>query len=846
MSFSFTPKLANPSSVRPDTQSGLTWFLQRTVWWLAIVYVTVVPVIFLLGLAPLGFMKSVSAFFCVGLIAISVAFLSLRITSARVYLSWSWWFLVAMVLVATVSAYVSGDVQDALFGSTLEVTTVAFLALFAGSTLVPLVLQGTKQHTLWFLLAGSASLLLVLLHMLLRVFGSPTWLTFGVFPADATITLLGSFNDAGIAAGVLLLFASIALLRFPLSKIPTLVLITVILLSLLSLLVVNMWTVWILLAFYSALVFLYLLSRDTLFSTTGEERTPTPPWLLSIQIGLFGLMTAVCVVGVVAGPTIGQLTQRVTDVSYVEVRPSVNATVAIARSVYQENNLLLGVGPNRFGDAWRLHKDPAINTTIFWDTTFQSGSSFVATLFISIGLLGGLLFIAFQLGLLYVWYQLLLRTGASDQFWYSVGLLSASGAGFLGILLHLYVPGATVLLLYALLSGVSLVAYAGVRPESRRVVTLIANRRMGFFVLAVVIVVCTSSIGMLYTVINQYLAYASANSGQQIATTVTELEANMVRAYAKYPDHRYLLPAIDVYNNQLAQLLTVAEPSEATRTEFLGQAERAIVLVEEALRRDAGDVNVQVRTSQLYYLLSLAGITEAVARANTALSAARSLDPTSPLFDLIEARYQLQASSTVTARPLVIAALTKKPNFTEALTLLAQIDISEGNTEEAIQATQAMISIEPQNPTRYFQLGVLRAAAGDRTGAIVAYQAAIARDTNYANARYMLALMLLEAGNTDAALEQLEVVVALNQDNAIVSELITAVRNGTYEPTATVNEVPNTVLDARPVETDEGVVTTDEPTASDLIVPVNSGVTNTSAEATDTTLVPSAGTTTTP
>jgi len=823
MSLSFTPKLAKSDAVHKETTSSLTRGLQRSLWWFTIMYGAVLPVLFLWGVAPLGFMKSVGAYFFVGIIVIGTAFLALRITTARVYLSWVWWLLVGMVLTSLVSAYVSGDIQDALFGSTLEVGTVAFLALFTVSTLIPLLLQGAKQYVLWFLMASSAGLLVVLAHVLVRVFGSSTWLSFGVFPADATITLVGSFNDAGLLAGVLLLFSSIALLRFPLSKLVTIILTLVALMSLLVLLVVNMWVVWALLAYYSAPVFLYLLSRDTLFRDATEKLSSAPTWLVSLQIVLFGIIASVCIAGVVAGPAIGQMVERATGVSYVEVRPSVAATVAVGRAVYQESGMLFGAGPNQFGDVWRLYKNPAINQTIFWDTTFQSGSSFVATLFITIGLLGGLLFIAFQAGLLYIWYQLLIRAGSGDQFWYSVGLLSASGAGFLGVLLHLYAPGPVVLLWFALLSGLSLAAYAGMFPERRRAVAIVANRRLGFIVLAVVIVVCAGSIGTLYTIGTQYVAYTGATAGQQTTTTLEAFEEVMVRSFARYPDHRYLLPVIDAYTNQLAALLATPEPTEATRSDFLRQAERGIVLVEEVLRRDPTDVAVQVRAAQVYQLLSVAGIAEAGARANSAITAARDLDPQSPLLDLLQARYELRASTTSAARPYVIAALTKKSNFTEALTLLAQIDIAEGNTEAAIAATQAMITIEPQNPTRYFQLGVLRAATGDRAAAMAAYEAAIARDTNYANARYMLALMLLEDGAVDAALAQLEVVVSLNQDNATVAELVAAIKNGSYESAVREAVVADPVLDARPVETEEGVVTTAESIETDLVVPVNAG-----------------------
>ena len=56
---------------------------------------------------------------------------------------------------------------------------------------------------------------------------------------------------------------------------------------------------------------------------------------------------------------------------------------------------------------------------------------------------------------------------------------------------------------------------------------------------------------------------------------------------------------------------------------------------------------------------------------------------------------------------------------------MAELDIAEGNIPGAIEATRAILTLEPQNPARYYQLGILFTAAEQNENALQAYTAAL-------------------------------------------------------------------------------------------------------------------------
>jgi tetratricopeptide (TPR) repeat protein len=587
--------------------------------------------------------------------------------------------------------------------------------------------------------------------------------------------------------------------------------------SALLLTVINFINIWLVVGFFSLVVLVYLLSKDTWFDSSENTRMDSKHLPVIILTGFIFVLSAVFVV---FEDTTTKLVSQVVNVDYVEVVPSRLGTLGIARSVMEEN-ALLGIGPNRFADAWRLHKDQQINQTIFWDTDFQTGSGFVPTLVINNGLIGGVLFLLFQLSFLIYGYRVLVRLPNQDKHWYYIALSSFTAAAYLWLMAYAYEPSQTLLLLAGLFTGLALAAGAKLNPPSVKTVSLIATQSRGFVFMALVIILVSNLVIVLMSTSKQYLAQANFNAVQVNSGSLEELKMQASDSYELFPDDRFVIARAQIELVNINSLLGISNPTEEDQQRFLSSIEQAQIFVDMALGQDNTNPDNHAVLAGIYRGLAVAGIDGAKARAVSSISEAIRLDPLNPGYYLLLAQMDITSEDIESARSNIELALELKPNFTAALFLLAQIDIREGNTAAAIETTRAIISLEPQNPTRHFQLGMLLAAEDANEEAVTAFNRAIQLDNQFANARYFLALTLVALGNNDEALGQLRIVLQTNQDNTDLQNLIRQIETGeTIEVPDLGLEAP--VTEISPTE-ESNIVTSPIDDDTNLLEQINSG-----------------------
>lgn len=810
------PRPVEPQPVRRDGPDKIGGMVLRFVQYLVIGLLFLIPVFFVPGLpASLGFDKvlvaSIFGFLAIILLGLSALRYNKISTVLPLTLGIFWIF----VLVACLSGLLSGDIQDAMRGSVFETQTTGFFAVLGLVMTLPLVLQRSKIMALRSLMFFGSAAALVILYTAVRLFLSPGVLSLKSFNA-VTVSPVGSFNDLAIFSALTVILALITLLQLPLKRGLQIGLSVLILLSLFIMAVVNFFNLWIVVGFFGLLLLVYIFSRDTLLYPASEEKS------VAVSPYLIGITLVVCVVSivfVVAGDYVGAKISNATQTNYIEVRPSITATIDIARGVYS-NDILLGTGPNRFADAWRLYKDKTINETIFWNTDFNAGFGFVPTIFVTLGILGGLAILAFHGSYLYFGYKMLLRGNATDTFWYYFGVVTFVAAVFLWGMSYVYVSGPVILLLAALFTGLSFVAYQALVPTAARSIPLVNSRRRGFFLMTVVIVLITGCVSALFTIGKQYVAQAQFSKAQS-ASTPEEFRNRIAEAYTQYPDDRFAVVSAQIKLAELRSMLALANPTEEDQNKFVNLAVSAVADAEQAIRLDATSPEGHATLASILIVLSGVGFEDAENRATSKLEDAKWRDPLNPSYAMMAAYMSLQMDDAVRAREQINEALNLKRNFSEALFLLSQIDIKEGNIDGAINTTRQMTTLEPNNPTRYYQLGVLLAANKDLEGAVDAYETAIGFDANFANARYMMAIALLDLNRVQDALTQLRLVRETNQDNEQLKSLITQLETNGYTPGQGIG-LGGAVNEATPQEQQNGeAVTSTGETKTDLVTPVN-------------------------
>src|SRR5262249_48905726 len=114
--------------------------------------------------------------------------------------------------------------------------------------------------------------------------------------------------------------------------------------------------------------------------------------------------------------------------------------------------VLVGSGPNTFGEQWLLHKPSDVNQSAFWNLDFNVGFSTFITALGSVGLLG---VIAWLVPLILVLLSLVrvVRLGVLDREDKVTAAVLSLGSLFLLAAIILYVPSENIILLALVLSG---------------------------------------------------------------------------------------------------------------------------------------------------------------------------------------------------------------------------------------------------------------------------------------------------------------------------------------------------------------------------------------------------------
>jgi tetratricopeptide (TPR) repeat protein len=342
--------------------------------------------------------------------------------------------------------------------------------------------------------------------------------------------------------------------------------------------------------------------------------------------------------------------------------------------------------------------------------------------------------------------------------------------------------------------------------------------------MAAAILLISGSVGTLFTVGQQYLAFAGFAKAEATVVDVDTLDQAAAVAYGRYPDDAFLAVRTRIAFVEMSQLLSeltaTEEPSEPQQQAFLAVSGRALALSDQAITLAPHDPEHYAVLAAIYNNLAIVGVSDALDRTTAALTTAKNLDPLNPTYQLIEAQMAVRRGDVDTARTAAGAALTLKPNFTEALFLLTDIETATGNTEAAIAATQAIIQLEPNNPARYYQLGLLWDAADDAASAQQVFDQALAIDPNHANARYSRAILLIEADDIIPALRELRIVQVDNQGNELLSRLIQQLEFGVLPELATIDGVTVPVREPTPSAVNETLTVPTNPDSS-LLTPLN-------------------------
>ncbi len=815
-----------PTTFTTDRISAMFLFITR---WVLVGALVLLPLLFIPGSPLLVGVSKVAMLAAAVLIALLTCSLyvlrrgsfSLRFPPVLL----AWW---GVVVAACVAGLMAPQIQVAFLGLGLEIHTVGFL-LLGGIIMTMMMLFRDAKSTILYMYVGLfvTSLLIGALHLIRILFGADV-LTLGVL-TSSTDTLLGSFNDLALFFSLVVIVGLITLAQLTLPRVVNGVLVGIMAVALLMLSIVNFYMVWIVLGLFGLLLLMYTLTKGRI----GGANSGTAP---STSVTLMSLIVCVlATVFIVGGTTLGAFVTNQTGVTYLEVRPSFTATLEILQGVYS-SDALTGAGPNHFNEAWTLHKDPSLNTTLFWSTPFSAGNGYVTSWFVTGGVLAIVAWLVFLGTFIYAGIRTLMRVADQDQFWYFIATVSFASALFVWGMALVYVPGTVLLVLGFASTGLFVVASEALAQKSSRTINLLTNARTGFVLIAIVMVIIIATVAVGYQIARQFASITTFTSALTIPASenqASEVTARVATAYQLYQTDTFLRDLAAYQLSEMRALAANPSPTAAQTERFRALLASAIESSSVAIEERGSDARNWAMRGDIYTVLASAQVEGAYDRAIADYAEARLRDPQNPYYDLQTAVLELGKNNNEGVRSNIAAALAKKPNYADALTFLTELDIAAGNIDEAIRSTESLIAIESNNSARYYQLGVLYSAKANREMAIAAFSAAIELNPQYANARYLRALEYLALGNTDGAVAELKIVRDLNPDNAPVATLIEQIERGEVTPETITGQASAPVAEPEVVTTTDGdVTTTNAAPDTDLLTPVNTvPATSTSTDA---------------
>ncbi len=651
---------------------------------------------------------------------------------------------------------------------TIVFTIIAFLAFML--SFVYFRTQRTVRLLLstLFVVFGAA----VLFQTISILMGTP----FATF-ADKSVNLIGKWNDLGLIVGflTLMLLVRVELMSASLPwKIATIVG-GVILTLILG--IINFALAWGMVLAFSLI--LALVKFVTLrFGARDAEDDAAPRTWLSHAPWFALCAIIISTIFLISGTSLNQQLTSVFPVSSLEVRPSYESTMNVVSDARAGSPLrvLVGMGPGTFGEQWLMHKPAEVNQSAFWNLDFNVGFSTITTALGTVGLLGVL---AWLIPMLLVIAGIIraMRSAVLSREDRTLATAVALGSIFLFVGLILYVPSQNVILLAMTLAGA---AFGFLWRQGQAAHEDEAYTPLGAYAsIVVMVVLLVLTLWSTLVVERRFLAQAfvgkgvaALNAGSVDDATAAAMRAKMFEN--NFDANRLLLDAGGVKLQQIANDTSL--PVAVAQQRFASTTADTIAAAQAAIDLHPHDYRPQLVLAQLYTFLATLQIQGAGDIARTTYQESRKYNPKNPQVPLFLSRLEFGLNNPQLGQQYLSEALTLKPNYTDAILFLVQLNIANNDLPNAIAAAQAAVQSAPGVGPLWFQLGLLYYSGGDTQNAISALEQAVVIIPSYANAQYFLGLSYYAQNRAQEGIRMFEELSRTNPDNAEVSAILANMR----------------------------------------------------------------------
>lgn len=688
------------------------------------------------------------------------------------------WALAAIggwVLFSLVSALTSSNTTLSLWGRGFAIdsfATTLMLGLFA--FLVANYAREQRKLIKLFLAAFAGSVFTILLQIILFALNGVPFVATYFGHVASQGTLVGSWIDfAHFVTFTFLLSLLMFEVLMPKGFFRTLSL-TAMVLSVIALMFLNFKAAWIIAITSALLVFVYKFSverslsrffeRDEDVSSTEPEQAQFP--LMSFTALLVGLFFFL------ASSSLGSGLARIAGINFADIRPSFESTTQVMTASLAKDPLF-GAGAGRFSDVWNLYHPTEVNQTLFWNTSFDAGFSWVWSLITTNGIIAAL-FLLVAIGLS-IWHGFkLFNAKYPDRFSRFIAVTALVMLIAFASLVLLSAPG-IVLIMYGfmyigLLIGVS--ALVGKTPVMS--FNYLRDPRLSFFAILLLVVTAMIGFSSVYFAGNRFasvVAYNRAIAADDFATA----ERRINRALSYVPNDIFWRTRAALYTSQFGAEVAKENADRGQLQAYFTQAEQS---AQAAVAWDRNNAGNWLTLSQVYRLIAGGENEEAYNNAKTAADEAQKRNPNNPAYALNQAQIALAKRDVAGANTAIDQALALKADYLDAFVLRAQIKAAQGNSQGAKEELVNYTKTAPFDAQGYVLLGNTELELKNYQAALDAF--ARARQLAPANPNIYLAYIniLTTMGRRSEAITELEAFTKRYPQIQGVQDQIERLRNG--------------------------------------------------------------------
>ena len=552
------------------------------------------------------------------------------------------------------------------------------------------------------------------------------WLGLGTF-STLTSTMVGSWYDMAILAGIVFLISSFTLESFtvhhlPVSKRLRVISIVLCIISFIFLFLIDLYLIWIGIALAAFGLVVYRLSSN---------RKTIPYFAVVILI--------IAAVFAWKGTSITSSSIQRLNISYAEVSLPYQYTADIAHSTLTHSTLsaLFGAGPDRFAEQYLLYKSADLNKTQFWNSAFPSGSDFMLTSLVDVGAIGTILWILFFGWFVYLGVKAMRHSSENHLSKYML-MTSFLTAFFLWSMLFLYTPSHVIILITMIMTGIFLAVLgnehghfehtAAKGPITIELRDIAWSQKWGrgrIVWLVLWLVVLVSVVGcFVYTKDAIAGSYFESGITASVAGSAVSARSDFEQAliYKKSDTYYQALAQIDAYEiNALISSASATSASSSVVSTIGSLLNEGIGFARSGQRIDPGNVNNFLAEGDLSAIAAALKVPNAYADARSAYIYGISVSPMDPSIYLSLGRLDYAEGSTTAAVAEISDALKLKPDYTDALFEAGVISYDAKNYQTAAQAFESVLKISTAYANAEYYLGLTFVRANDTTDAITVF-----------------------------------------------------------------------------------------------------------------------------